>query len=92
MFRHRVDAAVLARMPKLKFVQQPSVGYEHIDLEACRRRGVLVANTPGVNAAAVAEHTIMVALALLKRLVIANTATHAGSWSRRGADVGPRRL
>jgi glyoxylate reductase len=82
-FRHRVDEALLARMPKLKFVQQPSVGYEHIDLEACRRRGVLVANTPGVNAAAVAEHTIMVALALLKRLVIANTATHAGNWSQR---------
>jgi glyoxylate reductase len=82
-FRGAVDETLLSRMPKLKFLQQPSVGYEHIDLEACRRRGVLVANTPGVNAAAVAEHTILLALALLKRLVVANEATHAGRWSQR---------
>jgi glyoxylate reductase len=69
-------------MPKLHFVQQPSVGYQHIDLAACRRRGVLVANTPGVNSAAVAEHTIMVALAMLRRLVLANELTHAGRWSQ----------
>src|SRR5690349_18997642 len=67
-FREPVNHGLLSRMPKLRFLQQPSVGYEHIDLEACRRRGVLVANTPGVNSAAVAEHTVMLALALLKRV------------------------
>lgn len=81
-FRHWIDEPFLARLPKLRFVQQPSVGYQHIDLEACRRRGVLVANTPGVNSAAVAEHTVMVALAMLRRLVLANELTHAGRWSQ----------
>ena len=81
-FRHVIDDALLARMPLLKFVQQPSVGYQHIDLEACRRRGVLVANTPGVNSAAVAEYTVMAALALLRRLELANAATHTGQWAQ----------
>jgi phosphoglycerate dehydrogenase-like enzyme len=81
-FRHPVDRQLLEKMPKLKFLQQPSAGYEHIDLDACRARAVQVANTPGVNAAAVAEHAIMVALALLKRLISANASTHAGKWTQ----------
>jgi glyoxylate reductase len=81
-FRHPVDAALLEKMPKLKFLQQPSAGYQHVDVDACRARGVQVANTPGVNAAAVAEHTIMVAMALLKRLIPANISTHAGKWTQ----------
>jgi glyoxylate reductase len=81
-FRGPVNEALLAQMPRLKFLQQPSAGFEHIDLQACQAHGVQVANTPGVNAAAVAEHSIMIALALLKRLPSANTATHAGKWTQ----------
>lgn len=81
-FQHRIDDALLARIPNLRFVQQPSVGYQHINLEACRQRGVLVANTPGVNSTAVAEHTLMVALAMLRRLVLANELTHSGRWAQ----------
>lgn len=82
-FQHRIDEALLEHAPKLKFVQQPSVGYQHIDLEACRRRGVAVANTPGVNSASVAEHTIMMAMALLRRVPYANEQTHRGQWTQR---------
>jgi glyoxylate reductase len=81
-FRSPFNSQLLERMPKLKFLQQPSAGYEHIDLHACSARGVQVANTPGVNAAAVAEHAIMAALALLKRLMPANASTHAGKWTQ----------
>jgi glyoxylate reductase len=81
-FRAPMDNALLAHLPRLKFLQQPSAGYQHIDLAACRAHGVLVANTPGVNAAAVAEHTIMIALASLKRLISANAATHAKKWTQ----------
>jgi glyoxylate reductase len=81
-FRYPVDEPLLAQMPKLRFLQQPSAGFEHIDVQACRARGVQVANTPGVNAPAVAEHAIMLALALLKRLVLANAATHTGKWTQ----------
>lgn len=82
-FVRRIDEAFLARAPRLRFVQQPSVGYQHIDVEACRRRGVQVANTPGVNDAAVAEHTLMLALMLLKHAVLAHARTRQGQWAQQ---------
>jgi len=52
---HRVDEALLARAPKLKIVATASVGYDHIDVAACRAHGVKVGNTPGVLVNAVAD-------------------------------------
>lgn len=82
-FQHAIDARFLAAAPRLKFVQQPSVGYQHIDLAACRQRDVAVANTPGVNDAAVAEHTLMLALMLLRNAVLAHARTSAGQWAQQ---------
>ncbi|MCS6804344.1 MAG: 2-hydroxyacid dehydrogenase [Acidobacteriota bacterium] len=82
-FRHAITEQFLSRTPKLRFIQQPSVGYEHIDLKACRQRGVTVANTPGVNDVAVAEHTLMLALALLKKAIYAHQRTSEGQWVQR---------
>lgn len=65
---------------KLKLIQQPSVGYNHIDVAACRDAGIPVANTPGANDIGVAEHTIMLAMACLKNLPFYNTKTHEGEW------------
>jgi D-3-phosphoglycerate dehydrogenase len=50
-----VDAAVLEAAPKLKIVVRAGAGYDNIDLEAATRHGVVVMNTPGQNANAVAE-------------------------------------
>jgi glyoxylate reductase len=65
---------------KLKLIQQPSVGYNHIDISACKEFGIPVANTPGANDIGVAEHTIMLALASLKNLPYYNAKTHEGEW------------
>jgi len=65
---------------KLKLIQQPSVGYNHIDVAACTEFGIPVANTPGANNIGVAEHTIMLALACLKNLPFYNAKTHEGEW------------
>ena len=64
----------------LKLIQQPSVGFNHIDIDACREFGIPVANTPGANDIGVAEHTIMLALACLKKLTLVNAGTHRGEW------------
>lgn len=64
----------------LKLIQQPSVGYNHIDVAACTEFGIPVANTPGANDIGVAEHTIMLALACLKYLPFYNARTHQGEW------------
>ena len=80
-FRERIDEELCKAMAgRVKLVQQPSTGYDHIDVEACRRYGVPVANAGGANAASVAEYTIMAALALLKRLVEAHSSTVEGRW------------
>lgn len=65
---------------RLKLIQQPSVGYNQIDMDACTEKGIPVANTPGANSIGVAEHTVMLALACLKRLPFFNAKTHQGEW------------
>lgn len=66
--------------PKLRLVQLLSAGYDRVDVEAARKAGVPVANNGGANAIAVAEHTLMLALAVLKRLVRFHNDVVAGRW------------
>jgi glyoxylate reductase len=75
-----ITRAVVQAAGKLKLIQQPSVGYNHIDIAACREFGIPVANTPGANNIGVAEHTVMLALACLKYLPFYNAKTHQGQW------------
>src|SRR5499433_4199503 len=65
---------------RLKLVQLTSAGYDHVDLEAARKAGVPVANNGGANAIAVAEHTVMLMLAVEKRLVRFHNDVAAGKW------------
>jgi len=65
---------------KLKLVQLISAGYDHVDIEAARKAKVPVANNGGANAIAVAEHTIMLMLAVLKRVVRLHNDVVAGKW------------
>lgn len=63
----KIDEEVLAKAPKLKLVQT-GAGYDNIDIPACTRHGVWVANGAGVNAQAVAEHTMALMLAYYKNI------------------------
>ena len=74
----RIDAETLAMAPRARFIQQFGVGYDPIDLTAINAAGIAAAYNPGVNAAAVAEHTVMLMLALVKDL----------AWSERWARQG----
>jgi D-3-phosphoglycerate dehydrogenase len=76
----KVDAALVAAAPRLAFVQQPTVGVEHLDLAACAAAGIPVANTAGVNAVAVAEWCVMAALAASRSLLWADAEVRAGRW------------
>ncbi len=75
-----ITLTAVSNAKKLKLIQQPSVGYNHIDIAACKEFGIPVANTPGANDIGVAEHTIMLALSALKNLPYYNAKTHAGEW------------
>jgi D-3-phosphoglycerate dehydrogenase len=61
-------AGLLARCPKLLCVSTSGAGYDTVDVEACTKAGILVVNQAGMNAGAVAEHTLGLILSLSKRI------------------------
>ena len=77
---HDFPASELAKFPSLKFVQVASTGYNRVDVEACRARGVMVANIPVANSKTVAEHVILLALALLRDLRGLDADMRRGEW------------
>jgi D-3-phosphoglycerate dehydrogenase / 2-oxoglutarate reductase len=79
----QVDDALMATAPQLRVVGRAGVGVDNIDAEAATRRGVVVMNTPGANAIAVAELTIGLMLALARQLPKANATMHAGKWEKK---------
>jgi glyoxylate reductase len=76
----RVDEAVLAAAPRLKIVGNCGVGVDNIDLDACRRRGVLVTNTPEVLTDATADLTFALLLAACRRVAEGDRLVRAGKW------------
>jgi len=56
----------------VKFIATRSAGYDHIDIEAAKNLGIKVANVPGYSPYAVAEHAVLLMLALNRNLVMAN--------------------
>jgi D-3-phosphoglycerate dehydrogenase len=63
-----VTAELLQRCPRLLCVSTSGAGYDTVDVEACSKAGVIVVNQAGINAPAVAEHTLGMMLALSKRI------------------------
>jgi D-3-phosphoglycerate dehydrogenase len=79
----QVDDALMEKAPKLRVIGRAGVGVDNIDAEAATRRGIVVMNTPGANAVAVAELTLGLMLALARKLPTANATMHAGKWEKR---------
>lgn len=83
LFRERtkIQAPLLARLPKLRLISQRSV-YPHIDIEACTRQGVIVSSSqhPGTPCYAAAELTWALALATARQLPQQVAALKAGGW------------
>ena len=79
----QVDDALMAHAPKLRVIGRAGVGVDNIDAEAATRRGIVVMNTPGANAVAVAELTIGLMIALARKLPAANATMHAGKWEKK---------
>jgi phosphoglycerate dehydrogenase-like enzyme len=88
-----ITAELISAAAKLKLIQQPSVGYQHIDIDACRLRQIPVANAAGANDKSVAEHTFALALALLKKLSYFHDRTRSGVWTQMEAfEIGVTEL
>jgi glyoxylate reductase len=87
----RVGAEELPLLPDLRLVANYGVGYDTVDVAACRERGVAVTNTPGILDAAVADLTLALLLACRRHVVAADAFVRAGKWQSgwaRAADLG----
>lgn len=82
-FHVPISARVIEAMTRCRLIQQPSAGYQQIDVDAAARRGIPVASVGGANAIAVAEHTIMAALSLMKQLVWLDAEVRKGEWPQQ---------
>jgi glyoxylate reductase len=78
----RVGPAELELLPDLRLVANYGVGYDSVDVAACRERGVAVTNTPGVLDAAVADLTLALILATRRHLVESDRFVREGGWRR----------
>jgi len=81
-----VDTAIIERYPKLKVVANYGAGYDLVDVEACRARGIVVTNTPGVTTAATADLTLGLILALRRRIAAGDAFVRSGRWGTGWAD------
>ena len=76
----RCTAEMIAAAPMLRLIQKIGVGVNTIDLDAAKARGIAVCNLPGTNARAVAELTLALMLAVLRRVSRFDTAMRSGEW------------
>ncbi len=79
----QADAKLLEAAPKLRVIGRAGVGVDNIDTDAATRQGIVVMNTPGANAVAVAELTLGLMISMARSIPRANATMHAGKWDKK---------
>ena len=80
--RTKIDRAVLDKATRLRLVARPGTGLDNVDVEYAKSKGVTVVNSPESLVEAVAEHVVLLMLALSRKLVVADVGTRAGKWEK----------
>ena len=80
-----IDEALLQKAPKLQVIAQASVGYDNIDVEACRAHNVKIGNTPGVLVNAVADIAYALLIDTARGIVRGHLHAKSGLWGERKA-------
>lgn len=81
--RTQVTREIIEAAPQLKIIARAGVGLDNIDIKAADENGVIVAAALGINATAVGEETLAMALALSRKLIELDSSTRAGEWNRK---------
>ena len=79
----QADAKLLEYAPNLRVIGRAGVGVDNIDTAAATHRGIVVMNTPGANAVAVAELTIGLMISMARAIPRANSTMHAAKWEKK---------
>lgn len=75
-----MPATVIDRLERCRVIVRLGVGYDNIDLEAARARGIPVCNVPDYGTDEVADHALALALALIRQLPLLDRSIRAGDW------------
>ncbi len=82
----QVNSALLDKLPRLKFIATRSMGYDHIDVEECKKRGIKVATVPTYGAHTVAEHTFALILTISRKIIPSVEQARRGDFSSEGLE------
>jgi phosphoglycerate dehydrogenase-like enzyme len=85
-----VGEATFSRAPRCKCIVRAGVGYNNVDCVAAANHGVIVCNVPDYGTEEVADHAMLLLLALARRLLPSDAAIRAGGWDYRTAVGTPR--
>jgi len=91
----QVDAKLLGSAPKLRAIGRAGVGVDNIDIDAATHSGIVVMNTPGANAVAVAELAIGLMISMARSIPRANSTMHAAKWEKKslqGSELRGKKL
>lgn len=80
----RLDGGILKKLPHLKLITTRSTGFDHIDMDYCKKNGITVCNVPGYGENTVAEHVFALLLAISHRLIDAVYRTRKGDFTSKG--------
>ena len=80
--RTKVDKEVIEKGSRLKLIARPGTGLDNIDVESAKSRGIQVVNSPESLVEAVAEHVLLLMLAVSRRLVESANSTKSGRWEK----------
>lgn len=82
--QHKITRRVIEALPNLEIISTNSVGYDHIDLDTARERGITVCHTPDIVTNDTADIALALMIAVLRRIVEADAYVRIGNWSARG--------
>lgn len=82
-----IDGEVFGAAPNAKIFANYAVGFNNVDVEEAKKRGITVTNTPGALTGAVAEHTIALMFAIVKRIVESDTYLRKGKYKGWGPEL-----
>jgi D-lactate dehydrogenase len=80
----RINKKVLDKFPNLKFIATRSTGFDHIDIDECKKRNIKISNVPYYGENTVAEHTFALILALSRKIHKSYERTIRGDFSLEG--------
>lgn len=80
----QINADVLDLLQRLKFVTTMSTGFDHIDINECKKRNIVVSNVPSYGENTVAEHTFALILAISRKIIESIDRTRRGDFSLEG--------